>query len=109
MRKVLNDVWVEINGVLEVGITKNFLEDSGDITFINFQVVVGDEVNEGDVIASLETVKSVVELKSPVKGKIVEINTEVADNPDKINDDPEGVWLVKIEAPEDVVKKLKEG
>ncbi len=109
MRKELEDVWVEIDGVVAVGLTKSFVEDSGDITFIDFKKGVGDEVENGDVIATLETVKSVVELKSPLKGKIVELNEGLKDNPDPLNEDPDGTWVVKIEPAEGEIERLKEG
>ena len=109
MRKVIEDVWVEVDGVVSLGLTKSFVEDSGDITFVNFKVKVGDEVKEGDVLISVETAKSVVEVKSPISGKIVEINEEASETPDVVNENPEETWLVKIESPEEEVRKLKEG
>ena len=109
MRKIIEDIWVEIDGIVSLGLTKSFVEDSGDITFVNFKVKAGDEVKEGDTLISVETAKSVVDVKSPMSGKVVEINEEASENPDVINENPEGVWLVKIEAPEEEVRKLKEG
>ncbi len=109
MRKIIEDIWVEIDGVVSLGLTKSFVEDSGDITFVNFKVKVGDEVKEGDVLISVETAKSVVEVKSPIGGKVMEINEEASENPDVVNENPEETWLVKIEAGEEEVRKLKEG
>lgn len=110
MRKVIKDLWVEIDGnTANLGITQSFLEESGEITFVNFQVREGDAIKEGDVLVSLETVKSVVEVKSPISGKILEVNEKISENPDLINEDPEKVYLVKIEIAEDEVKKTEGG
>lgn len=110
MRKIIKDLWIEIDGKTAIlGITQSFLEEAGDITFVNFQIKKGDIVKEGDILASLETVKSVVEIKSPIGGKILEVNEEVSENPDLINNDPEKTYLVKIEVTEDEVIKIEEG
>ena len=110
MRKVMKDLWMEIDGnTITLGMTKSFLEDSGEITFVNFQVREGSEVKNGDILVSLETVKSVVEVRSPVTGKISKLNEDVSENPDLINDDPEKTYLVKIEVEEDEVMKIGEG
>ena len=110
MRKIVKDLWIEIDGsTASLGITRSFLEEAGEITFVNFQVKEGDTIKEGDTLASLETVKSVVEVKSPVGGKILEVNEEASENPDLINDDPEKAYLVKIEVAEDEVIKIEEG
>lgn len=81
-----------------VGITDYAQSELGDIIYMDITVSVGDEVKQGDVLGSIEAVKTVSELKSPVSGKIIEINTKINDNPSVVNEDPynEG-WMVKIQ------------
>ena len=110
MRKIVKDIWIEIDGNTAIlGITRSFLEESGDVTFVNFQVKEGDAIKKGDILASFETAKSVVEVRSPINGKILELNEEVIDDPDIINNDPKKAYLVKIEVVEDEVIKIEEG
>ncbi len=110
MRKTIRDLWIDLNGnIASLGLTRSFLEESGDITFVNFQVREGDPIKEGDVLASLETVKSVVEVRSPISGKVLKVNEKVSEDPDLINEDPEKVYLAKIEVAEDEVKKIEGG
>ena len=81
-----------------IGISDFAQSELGDIIYVDITVSVGDEVKQGDVLGSIEAVKTVSELKSPVSGKITEINTKINDNPSVVNEDPynEG-WMVKIE------------
>ncbi|HPS65919.1 MAG TPA: glycine cleavage system protein GcvH [Ignavibacteria bacterium] len=81
-----------------VGITDYAQSELGDIIYVDITVSAGDEVKQGDVLGSIEAVKTVSELKSPVSGKVTEINSKINDNPSVVNEDPynEG-WMVKIE------------
>ncbi len=96
-KKYDGGVWIEEGEPALMGVTKEFIEDSGDVTFVNFKKEAGDSFEEGEVIASFETVKAVVELKAPVSGKVVEVNESLVDNPDQLNEDPENTWIFKIE------------
>lgn len=53
-------------------------------------------IKKGDVWLSLEALKWSGHLKSPLSGEIIEVNSEVFDEPDRINKDPYGTWIVKI-------------
>ncbi len=86
------------NNIAVIGITDYAQSQLGDIIFMDFTKNVGDEVKAGDTIGSIEAVKTVSEVFSPVSGKIAEINTAVNDNASVVNEDPYGVgWLFKIE------------
>jgi glycine cleavage system H protein len=58
---------------------------------------VGTHLDQGKSLGSVESVKAVSDIYSPVGGEVVEINQELADHPEKLNTDPHGAaWLVKI-------------
>ena len=58
----------------------------------------GDEITVGTPFADVESVKAVSEIFSPVTGRVLEINEELLDNPERINEDPYGAWFIKVEA-----------
>lgn len=91
--------WVrDENGICSVGITDYAQGELGDIIYLDITSEPGTEVKQGDVLGSLEAIKTVSEVFSPVSGKIVEINTAINDNPSVVNTDPYGAgWMLKIE------------
>lgn len=89
--------WVlQAGDALSVGITDYAQDQLGDIVFVELPVV-GEGFAKGDVFGTVESVKAVAELFMPVSGKIVEINTALADAPELVNHSPydEG-WLVRV-------------
>ncbi len=89
--------WVKIEGgVAIVGISDYAQDAMGDIVFINLPQV-GDTVAVDDVFGDLESVKAVSDMKSPVSGTVAEINEELLDSPEKLNGDPYGAWIMKVE------------
>lgn len=90
--------WVKVEGNLAtVGITDWAQGELGDIVFVELPQV-GDEVTQGDTFGTIEAVKAVSELYSPVTGKVVEINTALEDDPMIINRDAfDGGWMIKVE------------
>lgn len=90
--------WVSTEGiVITVGITNYAQEQLGEVVYIDLPQV-GDEVTAGEVMGSVESVKSISDLYSPVTGKIIEVNEPLMDEPGTINSDPYGAaWMVKIE------------
>ena len=89
--------WVKIEGgVAIVGISDYAQDAMGDIVFINLPQV-GDTVAVDDVFGDLESVKAVSDMKSPVSGTVAEINEELLDSPEKLNGDPYGTWIMKVE------------
>jgi glycine cleavage system H protein len=101
--------WVSVDGdVGTIGITDHAQHELGDIVFVDLPRV-GTSVSQGKTIGSVESVKAVSDIYSPVSGEIVEINTALADAPEKLNDEPHGAaWLVKIRlsAPDEIKNLL---
>lgn len=58
---------------------------------------IGDDLISGEMFADVESVKAVSDVFAPMNGKVIEINEELLDAPQKINEDPYGAWFVKIE------------
>ena len=97
--------WVSVDGdVGTIGITDHAQHELGDIVFVDLPRV-GTTVSQGKTIGSVESVKAVSDIYSPVSGEIVDINTALADAPERLNDEPHGAaWLVKIRlsAPDEI-------
>ena len=89
--------WIAVEGgVGTVGITDHAQKELGDIVYVDLPKP-GDLVEKMKVMGSVESVKAVSEIFSPVSGEVVEVNTALADAPEMLNQDPHGVaWLVKI-------------
>ena len=89
--------WAKIeNGVATIGITDFAQGELGDIVFVKLPEV-GKSFNAGDALGTIEAVKTVTDLFSPISGKIVAINEGLDNDPGKVNSDPYGDgWLVKI-------------
>ncbi|MCD8904691.1 glycine cleavage system protein GcvH [Staphylococcus chromogenes] len=90
--------WVKVEGnIATIGITDFAQNELGDIVFVELPEV-DDEVSEGETFGSVESVKTVSELYSPVSGKITEINEDLEDEPEAVNESPyEKAWMVKVE------------
>jgi glycine cleavage system H protein len=89
--------WVSVNGdVGTVGITFHAQSELGDIVYVDMPTP-GAAVTAGESFGSVESVKAVSEIYSPVSGEVVEANETLKDAPEALNDDPHGAaWLVKI-------------
>ena len=89
--------WAKIeNGVATIGITDFAQGKLSDIVFVELPEV-GKSFNAGDTFGTIEAVKTVTDLFSPISGKIVAINEGLDSDPGKVNSDPYGDgWLVKI-------------
>jgi len=89
--------WVSLNGdVGTVGITFHAQSELGDIVYVDMPTP-GAAVTAGESFGSVESVKAVSEIYSPITGEVVEANETLKDAPEKLNDDPHGeAWLVKI-------------
>ena len=84
------------DGVAVVGITDFAQSELGDVVFVNLPEV-GDDVTAGEPFGDVESVKAVSDLVSPVSGTVCAINEELLDAPEKINEDPYGAWMIKVE------------
>ena len=89
--------WVSVEGDTgTVGITDHAQSELGDIVYVDLPKI-GAQLDQGKSLGSVESVKAVSDIYSPVSGEIVAINGELADHPEKLNTDPHGdAWLVKV-------------
>ncbi|MEO8217186.1 MAG: glycine cleavage system protein GcvH [Acidobacteriota bacterium] len=100
--------YIHVEGdVGTIGITEYAQKELGDVVFVELPAV-GTELEMGDEMGSIESVKAVSEVFAPVGGTVVEINELLADKPELINTDPYGDgWMVKIQlATPDEVNEL---
>jgi len=90
--------WARVeNSIVTIGITDFAQSELGDIIFVEFPEI-GDMVDVGSSAGTIEAVKTVTDIFSPVKGKIIEINNGIDNSPEVMNTDPYGDgWLMKIE------------
>ena len=89
--------WVHLEGnIATVGITEHAQKELGDIVYADLPKV-GASVEQGKTMGSVESVKAVSDIFSPVSGEVMEVNELLATKPEKLNEDPHGeAWLVKI-------------
>ena len=89
--------WLRREGDMGVvGITHHAQEQLGEVVYVELPEV-GQSVGQGDELGTLESVKAVSEFYAPAAGEVVEVNEGLADEPDRVNQDPYGEgWLVKI-------------
>jgi glycine cleavage system H protein len=82
----------------KLGITDYAQSQLSDIVFMEILVEVGDEIEAGRPIASVESVKASAEIYAAAGGKVVAVNSALADKPDTLNGDPFGEgWMVQLE------------
>jgi len=82
--------------IATVGITDHAQQELGDIVYVDLPKP-GTKLEQGKSLGSVESVKAVSDVYSPVSGDVTEINTTLADAPEKLNEDPHGAaWLVKV-------------
>lgn len=83
---------------MTIGITEHAQQLLGDMVFVELPEE-GDQVNAGDELGVVESVKAASDFYAPVSGVVTAVNQEVSDNPAIVNSDPYGAgWLVKIKA-----------
>ena len=89
--------WVKVEGnVAVIGVSDFAQKEMGDITYVDVPDV-DDEVEAGEEFGALESVKAASDLISPVSGKVVAVNEELEDAPEKINEDAYASWIIKVE------------
>jgi glycine cleavage system H protein len=95
-----NHEWAKVDGKdVAVGITSFAVEQLGDITLVNLDVKPGDAVVAGKAFGTIESVKTLSDLYSPVSGKVVKVNQELETKPELVNEDCYGkAWMVVIAA-----------
>ncbi|MUP92595.1 glycine cleavage system protein GcvH [Acinetobacter baumannii] len=89
--------WVKIEGDLVItGITDHAQDELGDLVYVETPEV-GSQVTAGEQAGVFESVKTASDIHAPVSGTVVEVNTDLEDDPDFVNEDPYGKgWIYKI-------------
>jgi glycine cleavage system H protein len=89
--------WVrtETDGTVTVGITHHAQESLGDLVFVQAPAI-GRKLKQGEACAVVESVKAASDLFAPVSGEVVAINAELADTPEKINQDAYAAWIFRL-------------
>ncbi|MFP2959266.1 glycine cleavage system protein GcvH [Myxococcus sp. 1LA] len=90
--------WARVQGnVVVVGVTDHAQISLGDVVYVELPKV-GAKVEAGSSVGTIESVKAVSELFSPVSGTVVKVNDTLTESPEQVNDAPYGDgWLVEIE------------
>ena len=89
--------WIELTGSIgAIGITDYAQNSLGDIVYVDAPKV-GDHVTAHATFGSVESVKAVSDLFSPVTGTVTAVNEELKTSPDKINEHPHEAWIIKVE------------
>ncbi|RZL13047.1 MAG: glycine cleavage system protein GcvH [Hymenobacter sp.] len=89
--------WVSLDGdTATIGITDHAQRELGDIVYVDIDTVDKD-VAQHDVFGTVEAVKTVSDLFSPLSGTVLEVNAKLADSPETVNADPYGEgWIIKM-------------
>jgi len=89
--------WISLDGKIgTIGITDYAQNSLGDIVYVDVPKV-GDSVTANNSFGSVESVKAVSDLFSPVSGTVTAVNEELKTSPDKINEAPHDTWIIKVE------------
>jgi glycine cleavage system H protein len=89
--------WIQLEGSIGlIGITDYAQNSLGDIVYVDVPKV-GDAITANATFGSVESVKAVSDLYSPVTGKVTETNESLKASPDKINEAPHTTWIIKVE------------
>ena len=94
-----NDEWLRVkDGIGTMGITDYAQDQLSDVVFVEIVAFEGDDLDQGDTCAVVESVKAAADVYMPVSGTITDINESLVDTPEVVNQDPFGdAWLVKFE------------
>lgn len=94
--------WIEVHGdgTVTIGITDFAQEQLGDLVYVELPEV-GREIEKGEAISVIESVKAASDLMAPVSGEIVEVNESLDDEPEAVNEDAMGVWFIKVRLSDD--------
>ena len=88
--------WIRLGGGdAKVGITDYAQKQLGDVVYLELPAV-GRKLKKGEVFGTIESVKAVSELYSPVDGEVTEVNSALAQNPEAVNTDPHGSWMIAV-------------
>lgn len=90
--------WIQDNGdgTVLIGITDFAQQQLGDLVFVELPEI-GTEINKGEEISVVESVKAASDLFAPVDGTIVEVNDALEEEPELINEDAMANWILKVQ------------
>ena len=99
LKFIKTDEWVKVDGnTAKIGISHFAQDQLSDIVYIEFNKEPGESIEKNQVLVTIESVKAAADVKSPVSGKVIEINESLSDTPETLNEDPyENGWLCKVE------------
>jgi glycine cleavage system H protein len=90
--------WAKVEGsTVEVGISQYAVDQLGDITLVNLDVKEGDAIKKGAAFGTIESVKTLSDLFSPVSGTVKKLNRELDAKPEFVNSDCYAAWMIAIE------------
>lgn len=97
LRYTKDHEWLSVNGdTAMVGITDFAQNELGDIVFIEVETI-GENLDKEETFGTIEAVKTVSDMFMPVSGEVIGFNDLLAENPEKVNQDPYGDgWIIKI-------------
>jgi glycine cleavage system H protein len=88
--------WIRLDGSrARVGITDYAQKQLGDVVYLELPEV-GRTLRKGEVFGTIESVKAVSELFSPVSGEVTQVNSSLAEKPESVNSDPHGSWMIEM-------------
>jgi glycine cleavage system H protein len=88
--------WIDLSGDNgKIGITDYAQQQLGDVVYIDLPEV-GATLKQGQSFGTIESVKAVSELYSPVSGQVVSVNSALKDKPETVNADPHGSWMIVV-------------
>ena len=88
--------WIDVSGDTgKVGITDYAQQQLGDVVYVDLPEV-GAKLKQGQSFGTIESVKAVSELYSPVTGEVVQVNSALKDKPETVNKDPHASWMIVI-------------
>jgi len=88
--------WIDVDGDRgRIGITAYAQQQLGDVVYIDLPEI-GTKLKQGQSFGTIESVKAVSELYSPVSGEVVDVNSALKTKPESVNTDPHGSWLIAV-------------
>jgi glycine cleavage system H protein len=101
--------WARIEGkVATIGVTEFAVAQLGDVTQVDLPRE-GEALKQRDVFGSVESVKAVSDLFAPLSGKVLKVNSPLADSPEYVNEEPyDGGWMIQLEltSPDEATKLM---
>ena len=92
------DEWVKLDGdVATMGVTDYAQDQLSDVVFVEITLAVGEQAKKNTTCVTLESVKAAADVNCAISGEVVEVNDDLAQNPEQVNTDPYGAaWMLKI-------------